>query len=126
MNRQWTEFESGIRQPASDRMYVSMNRRGLMVVNRKAFESLGSPAGAALLFDERHQAIGLRPATPGERNFIPIKEKRGVSYRTIYVLPFIKRFKLNLSGTIGFVTPEIDHEGILVLDMHTAVESRRG
>jgi hypothetical protein len=42
---------------------------------------MGKPEGFVMLYDERYQTIGLRPATQNERNFIELKVKKGVTHR---------------------------------------------
>ena len=123
MIRQWKEFEVGTaRYYGGDRRYVTMSKRGIILINRKTVEDMGKPEGIVMLYDERYQTIGIRPAAAGTKNFIPLKEKKGVTHRTIYAYQFCRHFKLKPAGTIVFTKPEIDHDGVLLLELHSASE----
>jgi hypothetical protein len=123
MIRQWKEFEVGTaRYYGTDRRYVTMSKRGIILINRKTVEDMGKPEGIVMLYDERYQTIGIRPAAAGTKNFIPLKEKKGVTHRTIYAYQFCRHFKLKPTGTIVFTKPELDHDGVLLLELHSASE----
>jgi len=124
MIRHWKEFEVGTaRYYGGDRRYVTMSKRGIILINRKTVEDMGKPEGFVMLYDERYQTIGLRPATQNERNFIELKVKKGVTHRIVYAYQFCRHFKLKPTGTIVFTKPELDHDGVLLLELHSATEA---
>ncbi|MEP7077120.1 MAG: hypothetical protein ABI878_15045 [Acidobacteriota bacterium] len=126
MIRQWKEFEGGANHPAKrERLHATLNKKGIILFNEKVFEAMGRPEAAVLLFDERQQTIGVRPAHAGERNIFPVRQKPGVSYRTICARPFCRHFGLNVPQTVAFPAAGFDREGILVLDLHSAIDVKR-
>ena len=122
MTRQWKMFKGGPTGPRRERLHVTLNRRGVILINYKMFEAMGQPEAAFLLYDERFQVIGIQPARQGEAYSFPIKHKEKTSHRTIYAWPFCKSFKVFPTNTVFFTNPEIDGDGVLVLDMNRAEE----
>jgi len=88
---------------------------------------MGRPEAAQLLYDERHAVIGLRPATPSEKFAFPLREVQGENSRILSASGFCSRFKIKptMAYTIAFPSPEVDHDGVLLLDIHSAVETKR-
>ena len=122
MTRQWKMFKGGPTGPRRERLHATLNPRGVILINNKLFEAIGRPEAAFLLYDERFQVIGVQPASPGEAYSFPFRHKEKTSHRTIYAWPFCKSFKLFPTNTIFFTSPEIDNDGVLVLDMNKAEE----
>ena len=127
MSRQWTVFTPTIGRVGRDRMHITVNARGVFLLNGKAFEALGSPEAAVLLYDERYSVIGVRPAPAHHENAIPFAKKGKNAHRLIYASAFFHRFGLKVPNTQAFYAPEIDGEGILELDLNKVadVTSRR-
>lgn len=124
MVREWKVFKGEPTAPIRDRLRVTLNPRGAILINRKAFEVMGRPEAAVLMYDERQQTIGLQPARVGEQYAFPLKRKDKVTHRTIYAWPFCKFFKLKPQKTVVFTNPELDHDGVLMLDLHSTIEVR--
>jgi hypothetical protein len=118
----WEVFRGGPTLPKRDRLHVTLNPRGAILINHKVFEAMGRPEAALLLYDERRQTIGVQPAAAGTEYSFPLKQKDNVTHRTIYAWPFCKFHKLKPSRTVVFGNAEFDHDGILLLDLHRATE----
>jgi len=52
---------------------VTIQRRGLISINRAAFEQLNKPEGVELLWDSDRRVIGLRPAALTNQNAYPVR-----------------------------------------------------
>lgn len=122
MIRQWKMFRGGPVGPKRDRLHVTLSKRGVILINHKMFEMMGNPEAAYLLYDEKLQAIGIQPTTTGNQFSFPLKQKNDVTHRTINAQAFCRSFKISPPQTIYFTQPELDHDGVLVLDMHKAEE----
>jgi hypothetical protein len=116
IERNWKEFRN--EKPRSvNGLYVSINERGIILLNRRAYAELGSPEAVSLLYDEENSSIGLLPVDPWLDISFPV-QPRGVSgNQLIRALPFIKANKIKINYTVKFLQPEIE-EGILVLDLN--------
>jgi len=126
MIRQWTQYTSGPNRRGHE-AHVTLNCRGVFFINKHAFEMMGRPDAAQLFYDERHAVIGLRPAEHDAQFAFPLREVRGETSRVLSASGFCTRFKIKPTSayTIAFPNPEVDHDGILLLDIHSAVETKR-
>ena len=61
--RKWKEFAES--PPRSfNGIYASVNSLGVIVLNRRTFDALGSPEAVLLLYDDDRLTTGLRPVSP--------------------------------------------------------------
>ena len=117
----WERFTAGPATPKNERLYVSINSSGLMLINRKMYEEFGAPDAAVLLFDRKNSVIGLCPAHRELKDAFPIKQKDG--YWFIQAAVFCKHYGIRVEKTEQFVSPIVDGEGILRLDLTNSVSA---
>jgi hypothetical protein len=125
MKRNWKEIPVDGRRAQWAGIYVTMNSKGTIVLNRAAHERMDSPAAFKLLYDEPNHSIGLRPS--GERMtnaFIAAKSGKHGG-RKIAAYRLITECGLQIRETLEFPDAEIDTDGILVLNLRTAKISNR-
>lgn len=126
--RKWAEFKSSPAPRAGSRFYVSLNPRGIIAMNRCAYKALGEPEAVNLLFDIDNLTIGLRPCRVIMPNAFPVVQ-HGNSNHIIWALSFTKAHQIYTTGTIRFLTPQMEN-GILTLDLNytarTTQSPRRG
>lgn len=120
--RQWEEFPVGAGTSGGDReLHVTLNRRGEIMIGARAFEKLGEPEAAVLLFDKRNETIGIAPVEPDAVNAYPLIEKRNCRHRLIRANLFCRHHKIFVPRTAAFGRVEIDDEGILILNLRSLV-----
>lgn len=125
MLRRWDEFFGGPNVPSDGRMHVTLNAKGIILLNPKAFEKLGRPTSAILLYDKRNETIGLRPTSEETRHAFPVTPKSKLRHWLIHANPFCRHHKIKVERTIAFPDADIDTDGTLLLDLHTAIEIGR-
>lgn len=123
--RRWDEFFGGPNVPSDDRLHVTLNSRGVILLNPKAFDVLGKPAAAVLLYDKRNSTIGLRAAPAETQHAFPLRQKAKFRHWLIHANPFCRHHRIKVERTMAFPEAETDAEGILLLDLHTAIEVGR-
>ena len=70
MIEEWEEFEGGPKLPVEERLHVTLNFKGVIFFNRLAFEALGKPESAVLLFEKRIRRSGYgRPMQSVAKHF---------------------------------------------------------
>ena len=106
-------------------LYVTLNGKGNIVMSRVTYERLGGPAAFLLLFDEVNNRIGLKPAVLSTRNAYPAGPSGSCGGRVVRAFRLFQEFGIVVPDTLRFQNPEIDHEGILILDLRTARISER-
>jgi len=128
-NRRWTKFEGGPNGGERMLLRVTLNSRGVMLFNSRAFEAIGSPAAAELMFDEESRVIGLRPRDLRFQNAFPfrhIQRAPKYKYRILHAAPFCRHFDIKPKNTVLFTQPDMDNDGTLLLALESAVSVGRG
>ena len=119
MARQWEKFTGGPSTKRSrDRMRVTINARGTIMLNRKAFTEMGSPKAAVLFFDKEASVIGISSAHEKLREAFPVVPRIG-GYWNINAVPFCRHYGIQIKGTEVFPYAETNEQGLLELDLRT-------
>lgn len=117
VKRKWAEFASSPPPRAGSRLYVSLNQKGIIAINRRTYQALGEPEAVSLLFDIDNLTIGLRPCGLLMPNAFPIAQRGATGTHIIWALSFTNAHQIFVTGTIRFLKPEIE-DGVLVLDLN--------
>lgn len=116
VERNWHEFRND-RPRSTNGLYVSINERGIILLNRRAYAELGRPEAVSLLFDDEHLTIGLRPCEPFLDTAFPVQPRGASGNMLVRALPFVKTHNLKIAYTIKFLDPKMEG-GILILDLN--------
>lgn len=122
MVRQWEECPFG--PGRSDELRVTLSRKGEIMVGAKAFEQLGKPEVALLLFDKVNSVIGVCPTNRHAKNGYPLIAKKGARHRVVRANRFCRHYGIKVERTVAFEKPEIE-ERVLVLDLKGTVNVGR-
>ena len=95
--QQWEEFLVGPGGAGSE-LHVTLSRKGEILVGANAFEKMGSPEAAVLLFDRVNSLIGLRPAHPKTPNSYPLKAKTNCRHRIARASRFCRHHRIRVDG----------------------------
>ncbi|MBP9663833.1 MAG: hypothetical protein KBD94_04380 [Pyrinomonadaceae bacterium] len=116
MARRWVEFGLGPKGSTQHRIHVSASPDGILRLNKRAFEVLGSPAALALLFDPQTATIGLRPTSPDMPNAYRTNYKEKEAGTRFSCRTFFRANDIRLSSSISFPTARIE-DGVLILEL---------
>jgi len=125
MKRQWKELPRGDNRAQWAGMYVTMNSKGVIAMNRATHERLGAPEAFNVLYDKANNAIGLKPTVPRLRNAYPAAKSGRHGGRRVSAYRLLTEHGLYIKDTLLFPDAEIDTDGILVLNLRTAEVSKR-
>jgi hypothetical protein len=114
--RQWEEFPTGPRD-AEDRLHVTLDRKGTLLLGRTVFERMRKPEAVVLLFDRLNGLIGVRPAPMHQPNAYPVIAKSQVTYRVVRASRFCRHYGIRVPSTIAFDKPMIEQDRTLVLNL---------
>lgn len=117
MLEEWEEFEAGPNKRDGERIYVSLNSKGQLLLNKNAVEALETPAAVVLMYEKRLSKIGIRPASPSLRNAFPLQPRPGVHSRMIYASPFCRNYGIKVTGTVCFNSIRVDNKRMMTLDL---------
>lgn len=97
---------------------VTIQKRGLMSLNRAAFALLGEPKAVELLFDRDDRVIGLRPVDEGAAHAYPLRpqsSKQDTGPLMVAGTAFTQYYEIDTSISRRWV-PTLQ-EGILCIDL---------
>lgn len=114
---QWEVFTAGPTKPKEDRLYLSLNFKGQIFMNRHAVEAIGSPETVELLFSPRTSKIGIRRVSPKATSAFPLKDRPDGHAKMIHASPFCRNYNIKVKGTVGFNHVELDEDDMLILDL---------
>ncbi len=125
MRRDWKEIPRNDRRAQWAGIYVTMNSKGTIVLNRAAYERMEAPAAFNLLYDSANNTIGLKPTAKNMRNAYPAAKSGRHGGIKISAYRLLAECSLTIKETLEFPDAEIDLDGILVLNLRTATVSKR-
>ncbi len=125
IKRNWVAAERDDSPSRWATLYVTINRAGHIVMNRIAFEMLGSPEAVVLLFDREQQVVGLKPTHPHLRRAFKVSPRGQHGGRRVRAHKLCKDFGIFIPETLLFPRAYIDHEGVLILDLSDTKPIRR-
>jgi hypothetical protein len=99
--------------------------KGLIAISRFTLETLGHPEAFHLLFDRVNNTIGLKPTRLALRDAYPTARRGTHGARTVKAFRLCQQFGIRLNETVRFIDPQIDHDGILNLDLRKVVSATR-
>jgi hypothetical protein len=111
-------FEKGS-APVKTVPTVTIQRKGLMSMNRAAHALFGSPAAVELLWDPERRVIGLRPAPLESPNAYPVRPQNDSGRGPLLIATnmFTKFIELDTTEAKRWV-PTVD-DGVLLIDLST-------
>ena len=125
MERNWIEFNDVPCLVDRNAFYVSMNKRGDIIMNRYTYDAIDRPKEVIMLFDPDTSTIGVRRAEGIATNAFPVRPRHNGSHQQIPARTFAVKNEIQIDGTARFRTATVEN-GILVLELkHMAKATRK-
>lgn len=121
----WVKFKGIEKVRGFNRHHITINRVGQIHINRQAHEDLGRPKAVTLYFEPGLMKIAIEPAEPRLAGSVPLIAKTFGAYY-IPARQFIRQNRIHIAGTEAFIKPEINYNGILILDLNQTLRVGRG
>ena len=125
MKRDWKLIPRGDKRAQWAGLYVTLNAKGTIVLNRAAHEKLGEPEAFMVLYDPANHTIGLKPTNPAKNNAYPALLSGRHGGKKISAFQLLVECSIVVKETLEFHGAEVDPEGILLLNLRTARVSNR-
>ena len=111
------EFETFTRRaaPVVREPVVALQRRGVLSLNRAAYELLGEPAAVELLFDRAGRRIGLRPVVGDAPHAYRVRKQPGSATYLIGAKAFLQFYGIPHDQARRWGAALLD--GVLVADL---------
>ncbi|MBK6590358.1 MAG: hypothetical protein IPG22_18920 [Acidobacteria bacterium] len=117
---EWIKFTGGPFEPYEERLHVSMSDKGKILMNRRAYELIGSPPRIMLYFKPDSGKIGISPAHERLATGFRVREYSGSA--VAHCSTFVRHFGISLTGTHKFVGVDLSSEGYLQLDLAKTIQ----
>ena len=101
-------------------LYVTLNPKGMFRLTARTWERLGGPKAVNVLFDDVNNIIGLKPCSPAIKDAYLFRHIKRTGARRLSVFRLMTEFGIQIKETVRFYDAEIDHDGILLLDLRSA------
>ena len=121
----WIQLPRDDVAPQGSGVYVTMNRKGEIAMNKVTHRRVGEPLAFHILYNRPNSLIALKPTTATMKNAYPVRRHGGKGGRVVRAYRLLTEFGIKLPDTVEFADPEIDIDGQLVLDLRTARVSPR-
>ncbi len=115
LDRGWEKFRGGPFRAIDDRLHVTLNHRGLILLNRIVYKLMDKPAAVVLYYHRKEDKIAIEPADFRLPEAYPVRSQ-GCNYR-IQAISFCRHFGILLATTHKILCPEITDERRLILDL---------
>lgn len=125
MQIEWSVVPRGDVHPSHTRIYVTMNRKGEIVLNGTAYRRIGEPPAFLLKYNKLHNLIAMHPADASERNAFPARKYGRRNARVVRAFRLLIENDIQLHDTIVFPDAKIVLNHIMLLDLKTARISPR-
>jgi hypothetical protein len=119
------EFKGSPNRVKLEEPRVTLDKRGVLYLNKLAFEALGSPAAVKLFFEENELVIALKPSDVRHKNAFTVKLHNPGTTRRINIQPFCKHHKIRVENTALFNDIEIDDKGTMLLWLKNTTNTGR-
>ena len=113
----WLRFDARPQERLFSRVHITINHKGQIHLGRNAHEVFGRPQAAALYYEPELCKIALEPVEARTRGCLRLVPK-GFGAVYISAATFCRRNLIEIVGTHAFKKPEINHNGILILDLN--------
>jgi len=123
-DREFEKFRGGPTQSKQERVYVTIDKRFVISINRNLYRLLGKPSAVYLHYSRKSDLIAVEPLdNPRLPEAFPVRERSGGGWR-INTSPFCKHFGIRIDSTERFVSPDI-RDGKLLLNLAETVTVRQ-
>ena len=114
---EWKRLPRGDVAPHWSGLYVTMNKKGGIVLSGVTHERMGSPEAYCIDHDRFTHRLRLEPAELGANDAYPARRQGRGNGKIIRAYRLITYFGIRPPDTIEFLEPKIDLDGNLVVNL---------
>ena len=121
----WIKFRGLSPQRDPERHHITINHKGQIHIGRQAHTDLGRPRAVTLYYEPDLHKIAIQCADTRVPGRVPVIPKTNGAYY-VPASQFIRQNRIHIAGTEAFIKPELNHNGILILDLTETTRVGRG
>jgi hypothetical protein len=122
LERHFRKFTAGPALAKQKRIHVTLRPDGVIYLNQNVYRMMGQPGAVALYYSDETDTIAIEPADPRSNEHFPLLRKGKTGWE-ISSGNFCGHYELRPKQTQQFVRPEINNDGILLLNMRETINS---
>ncbi|MDM7920915.1 MAG: hypothetical protein QUS14_01335 [Pyrinomonadaceae bacterium] len=124
MKRNCLWEESPVGPKTANRLWVTMDEKGSIMLGARAVEALKDPNWVVLMFDRLNSRIGIQPSDRYARNAFPVLQRSNGRHRVIRANSFCRFYGIRFGFVRAFTEIEIE-DGVMALNLGTTVPAGR-
>ncbi|MBP7375474.1 MAG: hypothetical protein KA956_03235 [Pyrinomonadaceae bacterium] len=124
MERDWIVFDEPPRI-RKDRIYMMLNMRCELMINRIAFEALGQPESVFLSYSEKTDAIAIEKADARLNNAFPLRLKNSSGNYSVHIKPMCDRHEIKYDSSVRFLDLAIEGDKLVANLLKTSQIPKR-
>ena len=121
MIERFEEFQGGPSRRDRSEPRVTLSNRSVLLLNKVAFEAMGSPVAVKLSYDEDRRVIGVKPGDPQHTNSFPVRQKDRWNNRVINMPSFCNHWGIDIKRTVLFHEVDIGRDEMMRLELNRTV-----
>ncbi len=121
----WVKFKGLTKERGFNRHHITINHNGQIHLGRQAHTDLGRPKAVTLYYEPLLNKVAVEPADSRAPGAVPLIAKTFGAYY-IPAAQFVRQNRIGIAGTEAFIKPEINHNGIMILDLNETTRVCRG
>jgi hypothetical protein len=114
IDRTFEKFLGGQNVAPKDRIHVTLNPKGRILLNRKVYGLLNQPEAVFLYYSRKDDTIAIEPTSLRLAAAFPVRPRS--TYYQIHASPFCRHNGIRITTTEKFIDPQIE-EGIMLLKL---------
>ncbi|MBK9214481.1 MAG: hypothetical protein IPM59_02610 [Chloracidobacterium sp.] len=123
LDRDFERFNGGPNEPIANRVHVTISPAKLILLNRRAYQLMGTPEAVNLYYSRVRDTIAIEPTSPRFNQAFPVAAT-GASFR-INAAPFCRNFNIKIDATLKFPRPDLKGHTMLLNLSETISVSRQ-
>lgn len=115
LERGWEKFRGGPYKAVDDRLHVSLNQKGMLLINSTTYRLMGRPAAVTLYYNREEDKVAVEPADIRLAEAYPVRDCK--THHRVHAISFCRHFGIRFAFTHKMLNPEITEERRLILDL---------
>src|SRR5437764_14012881 len=95
----WVQLPRGDVAPHSSVVYVTMNRKGEIALNKVAYKRLGEPTAFLIYYSRPNNMVALKPSSAAMNNAYPVRKQGRRGGRVVRAFRLLTEFGIKLPDT---------------------------
>lgn len=116
LDRGWERYHGGPFRAIDDRLHVTLNQKGLLLVNAAVYKLMDKPTSVVLYYNREVDKVAVEPADFRVPEAYPVRNYR-THYR-VHAISFCRHFGISFAFTHKMLGVVVTDDRRLILDLN--------